>query len=168
MKAFTALLALGIYINATGQNYSRAIARQDSLFIYQIYRDEIAFLDSAAQNSNPQSWYQRSDLDDSLTNCAKLRLKKWNHTTYEAIDEKDLEGYGTAYLFPSPGEQKARYSIIDRQIKFTTRKDGKTETPYVERIYFSNQGEVLNVVRLDPVTVDWDESRILASDLEPR
>ena len=145
------------------------MARQDSLLIYQTYNDEIAFLDSAANHADLQLWLERSDRDDSLTNCAKLRLKKWNHVAYESIDEKDLEGYGTAYLFPTPSEsQKARYSITDRQIKFTTRKDGKTQTPYVERIYFSEQGEVLSIVRLDPTTVDLAESRVLASDVETR
>jgi hypothetical protein len=165
MKVVTVLLALGIYVQVTGQNYTSVAARQDSLLIYQTYKDEIAFMESAANDKDALRWYARSGQDDSITNCAKLRLKKWNHETYKPAVARDREGYGTAYSYPEPGGPKrSAYSITDTQIKFMTRKDGKTETPYVQRTYFSGQGEVIKVERIDPLTVDWEVSRVLASD----
>lgn len=155
MKAITLLVAIGMCLQVVGQGYNTEKAREDSTLIYETYKDQISVLEKAAAASNHEQWFKRSDRDDSLTACAKIRLKKWNNADYAPAHTKDLEGYGTAYLFPEPaGPRKAKYSITDWQIKFITREDGKTKLPYVERTYFSDDGEVVSVVRLDPVSSD--------------
>jgi hypothetical protein len=164
MRALVLFTVTLVSLTAHAQHYTPARAHDDSMLIYRTYKDEISFLQKYAQESNIQGWYNRSAYDDSLTNCAKLRLKKWNNQAYQPIDERDLEGYGTAFLYPAPGElRRAKYSITDSQTKFITRADGKTKIPYIERTYFDEGGSVINVVHLNPTTLEGDGKEVLAS-----
>jgi hypothetical protein len=150
MKALIAVIMVSLCCTLKAQEYNCIRAHEDSMLIYQTYHGQIDFLERAANDSNYVAWYDRSALDDSLTNCAKLRLKKWNKQTYEPTATKEHEGFGTAFAFPEPAMKKVKFTVTDFQTKFITRADGKTKSPYYEKTYFDEGGVVINVEQLYP------------------
>lgn len=156
------IISNGQRAHAPQKPYSAIERYNDSLLIYNVYRTQIDFLKQIT-SINQQSWYDRSAHDDSIIACALIRLKAYNHVTYEPDSEFNREGLGVAFHYPAPSllehsgqfVQKIlvfRFSILDSQTHFMTDSSGR-KIPYNTRYYYDH-GRVIAEERLNPVTLD--------------
>ncbi len=132
----------------------------DSLLIYTTYRTQITELDSL-KLTDLARWHEREMHDDSITACAKNRLRAYNGTSYQPTTEHNREAIGVAYAYPAPARimsdayfipdrQTYRFSIIDEQTRFATDSCGR-RIPYITRTFF-NEGRMMHQERLNPIT----------------
>lgn len=139
-------------------------AFEDSLYIYNIYKDELSSLE---HTHDYMTWAIREATDDSLTAPAFERLKKINGMPYLPTIIRNKESVGTAYQYPKPSgmiaknievdSNKIKFSVIVWQTKFITNNKGKTRIPYIERVYFGFDDIPKFVEKLSPVT--WEKLR---------
>jgi len=131
----------------------------DSLLIYQSYKQQISDLKTYSETLNYGAWIKMEDSIKSYVSPAFARLEKANHERYAPIDSLTMEGFGVAYLYPnpnSPAGDKTKvggYSVLSRQIHFLVNSKNRTRVPFVEEWYYNKQGVVIKVVKRDPVTL---------------
>lgn len=153
MKCLILFIFLIIFFKTTFSQYNPG---KDSLFIYNIYKDEIQLI------KNDSTWSHIhckiiENYADSITERAKIRLERYNHHIYLPVKKYIVEGsYNEAYLFPEPSfiynhdsittsleynseDNSFYFSIIYPQTRFICKKDGKTLIPYVEQIFYNDK-----------------------------
>ncbi len=151
-----------------------AVARyNDSLLVYNTYHQAIEHL-KTLKPTEIQQWYEADATNDRLTACAKVRLKKYNHQTYEPVTTFEREGMGTAYAYPQPGttEHKTaeafskttipqyRFSVYDKQTRFLS-PNSCVRIPYILKIVY-DKGRLLLAEKLNPVTFE----KLIAESVE--
>lgn len=158
------LLVVGIG-SAPKEDYSSVQRFNDSLLIYNSYQGQVKLLTALKETDRPM-WYSREAYIDSLTACAKLRLKKYNKLSYEPTGLFERPGFGIALQYPCPstirhqtpeayiksGTPTNRYIVYDKQTHFLTGSDGKA-IPYIKRLIF-DKGRLLYIEKLNPVTLE--------------
>lgn len=136
---------------------------RDSLFIYNIYKDEV---DTLAKAHDYLAWRQREYIDAAMTEKAFERLAQFNGVPYEPVEVLNREGFGTAYRYPKPSDPEAvkgdadidssgiKFSVTLPQTRFITDLNGMTRIPFIIRVYFDQNGEQRYVELLDPSTCE--------------
>ena len=170
-KMIILFFPLLFYFLSLDAQYNIEKRRQDSLLIYETYKNEIEYIkiDTSPSHINC-SIIELSH--DSITVCARVRLYKFNKKIYKPIEVYNAEGaYGQALRYPKPSlmsysdtsniRQQERiidtsifsYSIIYPTTKFIVKDDGKTKIPYVDEIYYNFLNIPILVKKLDPYTL---------------
>lgn len=136
----------------------------DSLLIYQLYREEILILDNSTDYGE---WNKKARFTDSVAAPAFKRLKEINGVPYLPVKIKNKEGFGIAYYYPDPRNVKAvhleidhtqiAFSVIIWQTKFIVDEKNMTRIPYIERVYYGKDGAPKYIEKLSPVT--WEKYR---------
>lgn len=150
------------------EEYNAEQRRNDSLLIYNSYQAQLKMLTSINEN-DLQAYYDYEAHIDSLTACAKLRLKKYNKQSYEPAGQFDRQGMGIAFIYPNPLSietkpveafaksepariQAGTYIIYDKQTRFITDKDGQS-IPYINRMVYE-RGRLITTEKINPVTLE--------------
>jgi hypothetical protein len=148
---------------------SKATPSEDSVFIYNLYKDNIATLQKIKDSNQ---WHLLQDSLDAQTSCALRRLRLHNKQQYKPAKYFDRRGFGEAYYYPKPGDASGEhtftlaesgertfstpkseggtFSVILQQTKFMLDDTGKTKVPYIERLYFDDDNKLLKIEKLDP------------------
>jgi hypothetical protein len=100
MSPWLLLLLLGP-ASEIAQPRDAAQSRLDSLSVYMAYKESINVLKDA---TDEQVWYAYEDSLSRKVACALVRLRNYNHESYQPIDEYNREGMGVAYAYPQPGD----------------------------------------------------------------
>jgi len=145
---FALLLGTGARFDTTGYDFQRRY--HDSLYVYEIYRDQINFLKDVKARAE---WYKKEALADSLAACAIRRLSGYNGVLYAPDSEFNREGYGTAWSYPKPAaDEPPKFRVFRTQTMFITGPDGRTITPYIIVDYYSRHGKLMHSAKADPIT----------------
>lgn len=159
------LLGLG---QTPKEEYNAEQRRNDSLLIYNSYQAQLKMLTSLNE-ADIQLYYNYEAYVDSLTACAKLRLKKYNKQSYEPAGQFDRQGVGMTFIYPNPSAKETKpaddfvrneptrikeghYIIYDKQTRFITDKDGKS-IPYINRMVYE-KGRLITTEKINPVTLE--------------
>ncbi|HRG88253.1 MAG TPA: hypothetical protein PLW44_04475 [Chitinophagales bacterium] len=154
------LLGLG---PAPLKDYPAKDRHNDSLLIYNSYQAQLKVLLSVKE-TDAQLYYKYEAYVDSLTACAKMRLKNYNGEPYEPVDQYERPGLGIAHKYPCPGGtiiheepvlteviQQGRFVVYDKQTRFITQ-EGQS-IPYVNRMVYE-KGRLVATEKLNPVTLE--------------
>jgi hypothetical protein len=159
-------LMLFILLGGSDREYDATARYNDSLLVYKSYNASIHTLKTLKQ-TEIQQWYDADAANDRLTACAKVRLKKYNHKTYEPVTVFEREGMGTAYAYPAPSGVAQnnpevftktsapgyRFTVYDNQTRFLCEKDCPLHIPYVLKYVF-DKGRLLFTEKLNPITLE--------------
>lgn len=151
---------------APEQEYDAVQRYNDSLLIYNTYQSQAQMLKSMKETDR-QAWYKREAYADSLTACAKMRLKRYNHESYKPNDVFESQGFGISYLYPRPSTidyetapafAKAsapnyRFIVYDKQTHFQITENLGKVIPYIKKLIF-DKGRLLYIEKLNPVTFE--------------
>jgi hypothetical protein len=148
----------------TNPDSAKIKAYNDSLVIYEAYKDQIEAMKKYADSSNYDEWYKRQAYDDSITVCKFLSLKKYNKRNYDPEDSLEMEGFGIAYKYPKPHGFKEKtdtikepdvlkFTKIDLQTKFIVDKNNFTRIPYLDLLYYNSLGRIYKIEKINPVTL---------------
>src|SRR5687768_17402023 len=80
---------------------SEATPSEDSVFVYNLYKDNIATLQKIKDSNQ---WHLLQDSLDALTACALRRLRIYNKQEYKPAKYFERREFGEAYCFPKPGD----------------------------------------------------------------
>lgn len=157
---------LFILFGGADKEYNATARYNDSLLIYNAYQSSIDEL-KALKQTEIQHWYDLDGANDRLTACAKVRLKKYNHQTYEPVEVFEREGMGTAYAYPKPGvieyptpeafskknTPDYRFTVYDKQTHFLSTGNCNLHIPYILKMVF-DKGRLLLAEKLNPITFE--------------
>ena len=158
-------LLLVIMLGAPENEYDAVARYNDSLLIYNTYSAQIEHLKTLKETER-HAWYLSDADKDRLTACAKLRLKKYNHESYEPVTVFEREGMGTAYAYPKPGVvehktaqafaktdvPKYHFVVYDKQTRFLC-PNCCMRVPYVLKMIY-DKGRLLLTEKLNPITFE--------------
>ncbi len=162
MWSYLLFLLLGPSVELSNEQ-----AYQDSLFIYNTYKDNIQTL---RETNDPNYWYRLEDTLSFSTACSFRRLTLYNKTSYKPVLVYDKRDFGIAPYYPAPSGivsqipdvsvntdvlhayRTTAYSVIGQETKFIADKNGKTIMPYIERVYYDVDNNIIKIVKLNPVT----------------
>jgi len=148
----------------TNPDSAKIKAYNDSLVIYEAYKDQIETMKKCADSLNYQEWYKIQAKNDSATACNFVRLKKYNKQNYDPEDSLEMEGFGLAYKYPKPygfketldtikKPDELNFTKIDLQTKFIVDKKNFTRIPYLDLIYYNRSGIIYKKEKVDPVSL---------------
>lgn len=145
------------------KDYPAKDRHNDSLFIYNSYQAQLKVLLSVKE-TDVELYYKYEAYVDSLTACAKMRLKNYNGEPYEPVDQYERQGMGIAYKYPCPGgtiiheepvltevSPNERFVVYDKQTRFISRAG--QSIPYVNRMVYE-KGRLIATEKLNPVTLE--------------
>lgn len=142
-------------------------AHEDSLIIYNAYKSSVRLL---KETTDMHQWYKMEDTLSFGTACAFRRLKLYNNEEYKPLMVYEKKGMGVAPYYPPPsdilnitpdlrGDEEAlslyrttAYSVIGQQTKFLLNDKGRSVAPYIERVYFDAESNIIKIVKLNPIT----------------
>lgn len=167
------LLLLAGMEASPAKEYTGVQRFNDSLLIYNSYQAQFKLL-TQLKEADLNQWYAYESYVDSLTACAKLRLKRYNKASYEPVSMYERPGMGIAFQYPCPlaikreapqppqvkkeTEPNNRYMVYDKQTHFVTDKNGKA-IPYIQRLVY-DKGRLMEIDSLNPVTYEKLEATI--------
>ena len=157
---------LFLLLGNANSEYDATARYNDSLLIYNTYHSQIETL-KKLKETDLQKWYDLDAANDRIITCAKLRLKKYNHQSYEPVMVFERKGMGMAYAYPKPHSTehstadafakvstlKYHYVVYDKQTRFCCDKLGSLHIPYILK-YVYDQGRLLFMEKLNPVTME--------------
>lgn len=146
---------------------SKIKAYNDSLFIYETYKEQIEKMKIYANTLNYTAWFKIQAHDDSAIACNLVRLQKYNKKKYEPSETLEIESFGLAYKYPKPygiNEKKDtlvekktadnfKFKIIDYQVRFILNDKNLTKIPYLNLLYYNDRGIVYKKEKIDPITL---------------
>ena len=140
---------------------------EDSVIVYNAYKDNIKTL---KETSDMHKWYRLEDTLSVRTACSLRRLRLYNHAEYKPVIIYEKKGMGIAPFYPAPSGtsyntpnsnvnaatlslyRATAYSVIGQETRFIVNEKGRSIIPYVERVYFDVNHNLIKIVKLNPIT----------------